>query len=74
MQVSNVGVYLPHQTNKNMAIVKTNQKITCTNLEDAKAKADHYSNGVIIEKDKIHFVVNYKTYTELEPLGYKQVR
>jgi hypothetical protein len=57
-----------------MATIKTNQKITCTNLEDAKAKADNYSNGVIIEKDKIHFVVNYKTYTELELLGYKQVR
>lgn len=57
-----------------MGTVKTNQKITCTNIEDARVKADNYSNGVIIEKDKKYLVVNYKTYTELKPLGYNQVR
>lgn len=57
-----------------MATVKTNQKITCINIEDARVKSDKYSNGVIIEKDKKFLVVNYKTYTELKPLGYNQVR
>lgn len=58
-----------------MATVKTNQKITCKNIEDARVKADNYSNGVIIEKDKNYFlIVNYKTYTELKQLGYNQVR
>lgn len=57
-----------------MATVKTNQKITCNNIEDARVKADGYSNGVIIEKDKNYLVVNYKTYTELKRLGYNQVR
>lgn len=57
-----------------MATVKTNQKITCANIEDARVKADNFSNGVIIEKDKKYFVVNYKTYTELKASGYIQVR
>ena len=57
-----------------MAAVKTNQKIKCTHIEDARVKADNYSNGVIIEKDKNYLVVNYKTYTELKTLGYNQVR
>lgn len=57
-----------------MATLKTNQKITCTNIEDARVKADKISNGVIIEKKNEYLVVNYKTYEELEQLGYKQVR
>jgi len=57
-----------------MATVKTNQKIACVNLEDARVKADKISNGVIVEKDNNYSIVNYKTYTELKTLGYNQVR
>jgi hypothetical protein len=57
-----------------MTTLKTNQTITCTNIEDARAKADKISNGIIVVKDNYYSIVNYKTYTELKPLGYNQVR
>ena len=57
-----------------MATLKTNQTINCTNLEDARVKADKISNGVIVVKDNLYSIVNYKTYESLKPLGYNQVR
>ena len=58
-----------------MTTVKTNQKITCTSIEDARLKNDKNSNGVIITKDdNNYFIVNYKTYYDMKELGYKQVR
>ena len=57
-----------------MTTLKTNQTINCINIEDARIKADKISNGIIIVKDNNYSIVNYKTYTELKPLGYNQVR
>lgn len=57
-----------------MATLKTNQIISCTNLEDARVKADKISNAIIIVKDNNYSLVNYKTFTELKPHGYIQVR
>jgi hypothetical protein len=57
-----------------MTTLKTNQTVTCTNIEDARLKADKISNGIIVVKDNYYSIVNYKTYTELKPLGYNQVR
>ena len=54
--------------------LKTNQTISCTNLEDARVKADKMSNAIIVVKDNYYSLVNYKTYTELKQLGYNQVR
>lgn len=57
-----------------MTTLKTNQTINCTSIEDARLKADSISNGVIIVKDNIYSIVNYKTYEELKKLGYDQAR
>jgi hypothetical protein len=57
-----------------MATLKTNQTISCANLEDARVKADKISNAVIIVKDNNFSLVNYKTFTELKLRGYIQVR
>ena len=57
-----------------MATVKTNQKIICTSIEDARLKNDKNSNGVIITKDNNYLIVNYKTYYEMKELGYVIVR
>lgn len=57
-----------------MSNLKTNQTITCTNIEDARIKADKIANGIIIVKDNNYSIVNYKTYTQLKSLGYNQVR
>ena len=57
-----------------MATLKTNQIITCKNIEDARLKSDKISNGIIVEKDNNYSIVNYKNYTELNKLGYNQVR
>ena len=57
-----------------MATLKTNQKISCTNLEDARVKADKISNAIIIVKDNNYSLVNHKTCIELKPHGYIQVR
>lgn len=57
-----------------MKTLKTNQTITCINIEDARVKADKISNGIIVEKNNCYSIVNYKTFTELKPFGYNQVR
>lgn len=57
-----------------MKSLKTNETISCTNLEEARIKADKISNAVIVEKNNNFFLVNYKTYTGLKQLGYIQVR
>lgn len=54
--------------------VRTNQIITCKNIEDARLKADRISNGLIIEKDNTYSIVNYKTFKELQEKGYIQAR
>lgn len=57
-----------------MSNLKTNQIITCKNIEDARVKADKISNGVIVEKDNNYSIVNYKTFKDLEKKGYNQER
>ena len=57
-----------------MATLKTNQTISCISLEDARVKADKISNAIIVVKDNLYSLVNYKTYTELKQFGYNQVR
>ncbi len=57
-----------------MTTIRTNLTIFCTSIEDARVKNDKISNGVIIVKDNNYTIVNYKTYSELKPLGYIQVR
>ena len=57
-----------------MKTMKTNQKITCENLQDARLKADTITNGIIITKDNTYLIVNYKTFESLKFLGYNQVR
>jgi hypothetical protein len=57
-----------------MRTLKTKQIITCSSLEDARVKADIITNGIIAVKNDIYTIVNYKTFTELTKLGYKQVR
>lgn len=57
-----------------MTTLKTNQKINCISIEDARIKADKISNGVIIVKDNSYLIVNYKTYEELKIKGYNQIR
>ena len=54
--------------------LKTNQTISCTSLDDARLKADKYSNGVIIVKDNSYHIVNYKTFDQFVSFGYTQVR
>ena len=74
-----VGIYLfPYlrfiKNEKNMKTLKTEQTIPCTNIEDARLRAEKISNGVIIVKHNNYSIVNYKTYEQLKPLGYNQVR
>ena len=57
-----------------MTTLKTNQQVNCTSIEDARAKADKIANGLIVEKDNIYSIVNYKTYAQLKEQGYIQVR
>jgi len=57
-----------------MKTLKTNQTVTCTSIEDARAKADKTSNGVIVVKDNNYSIVNYKTYEQLKTVGYTQAR
>jgi hypothetical protein len=57
-----------------MATLKTNQTVSCKNLEDARIKADKMSNAIIIVKDNYYSLVNYKTFTELKQQGYIQAR
>lgn len=57
-----------------MATLKTNQIISCTNIVDARVKADKISNAIIIVKDKDYLLVNYKTFIDLLPQGYVQIR
>ena len=57
-----------------MSTLKTGEKVTCTSIEDARVKADKISNGVIVVKDNSYLIVNYKTYEQLKPFGYTQVR
>ena len=57
-----------------MATIKTNQTISCTNLEDARVKADKISNAVIVVKDNCYSLVNYKTFIQLQQVGYTQLR
>ena len=57
-----------------MKALKTNQTISCISLEDARVKADKISNAIIVAKDNLYLLVNYKTYTELKRFGYNQVR
>ena len=57
-----------------MATIKTHQIITCINIEDARLKADKISNGIIAINGTDCVIVNYKTYTDLQKIGYKQVR
>jgi hypothetical protein len=57
-----------------MTSLKTNQSVTCSNIEDARIKADKIKNGVIVEKNNTFLIVNYKTYADLKSQGYTQVR
>ena len=57
-----------------MKTLKTNQTVTCENLQDARIKADTITNGVIITKDNTYLIVSYKTFEDLKSLGYNQVR
>lgn len=57
-----------------MATIKTNQLITCSNIEEARIKADKISNGIIVEKNNTYAIVNHKTCLELKKQGYNQVR
>lgn len=57
-----------------MATLKTNQTISCATLADARVKSDKISNAIIVVKDNNYSLVNYKTFTELKPFGYTQVR
>lgn len=54
--------------------LKTNQIITCQNLEDARVKSDPITNGVIAVKGDEYIIVNYKTFEELRKVGYIQER
>ena len=57
-----------------MTTLKTNQKLECKNIEDARVKSDKIQNGLIVTKDGVYLIVNYKTYSELKKNGYNQVR
>ena len=54
--------------------LKTNKKIECTSLSDARTKADKITNAVIIKQDDRYYLVNYKTFEQLLKIGYKQIR